>query len=61
MTVNIQKQQLPPAKLLTAAKSQYILKHATLNVPDSFKQKYLDLLLKYHKVISDNKYNVGKC
>jgi hypothetical protein len=33
MTVNIQKQQLPPAKPLTAVKCQYILEHATLNVP----------------------------
>ena len=29
--------------------------------PDLFKQKYLDLLLKHHEVISDNKYNLGKC
>jgi hypothetical protein len=60
MTVNIQKQQLPPAKSLTKEKRQYILEHATLNVPDTFKQKYLDLLLKHHEVISDNKYNLGK-
>ena len=33
MTVNIQKQQLPPAKPLSAVKCQYILEHATLNVP----------------------------
>jgi hypothetical protein len=26
-----------------------------------FKQKYLDLLLKHHEVISDKKYNLGKC
>ena len=25
------------------------------------KQKYLDLLLKHHEVISDNKYDLGKC
>jgi hypothetical protein len=61
MTVNIQKRQFPPAKPLTADKHQYILEHATLNVPDSFKQKYLDLLLKHHEVISDNKYNLGEC
>jgi hypothetical protein len=53
MTVNIQKQQLPPAKPLTAAKCQYILEHATLNVPDSFKQKYLDLLLKCSTAVHD--------
>ena len=58
MTVNIQK-QLPPAKPLTAVKRQYILEHATLNVPEEFKQKYLYLLLKHHRVISDNKF--GKC
>ncbi len=46
---------------LTAVKLQYILEHATLNVPEEFKQKYLDLLLKHHEVISDNKYNLGKC
>ncbi len=43
MTVNIQKQQLLPAKPLTAAKWEYILEHATLNVPEEFKQKYLNL------------------
>ncbi len=32
MTVNIQKQQLPPAKPLSAVKRQYILEHAMLNV-----------------------------
>jgi hypothetical protein len=32
MTVNIQKQQLPPAKPLTKEKCQYILEHATLVV-----------------------------
>jgi hypothetical protein len=37
------------------------LENATLNVPDMIKQKYLDLLLKHHEVISDNKYNLGKC
>jgi hypothetical protein len=41
MTVNIQKQQLVPTKPITKEKRQYILKHATLNVPESFKQKYL--------------------
>jgi hypothetical protein len=38
MTVNIQKQQLPPAKPLNKEKRQYILEHATLNVPDTLKQ-----------------------
>jgi hypothetical protein len=50
-----------PAKPLTTAKRQYILEHAILNMPDTFNQKYLDLLLKHHEVISDNKYNLGKC
>jgi hypothetical protein len=61
MTVNIPKQQLPPAKPLTAVKREYSLEHATLNVPEEFKQKYLDLLLKHHEVISDNKYDSWKC
>jgi hypothetical protein len=46
MTVNIQKQQFLPAKPITKEKCQYIMEHATLNVPGTFKQKYLDLLLK---------------
>jgi hypothetical protein len=54
MTINIQK-QLPSAKPLTAVRRQYILEHPTLNVQDSFKQNYLDLLLKHHEVIRDNK------
>ncbi len=61
MTVNIQKQQLPPTKPLTAVKRQYILEHAMLNVSEEFKHKYLDLLLKHHEVISDNKSDLGKC
>jgi hypothetical protein len=61
MTVNIQKQPLQPAKPLTKEKCQFILVHAMLNVTDLFKQIYLDLLLKHHEVISDNKYNLGKC
>ena len=61
MTVNIQKQQLPPAKILTQEKRKYIAEHATLNVPEQFKKKYLDLLMKHHEVISDNKYDLGKC
>jgi hypothetical protein len=52
---------LPPAKPLIAVKRQYILEHATLNVPEEFKQKYLYLLLKHHRVISDNKFDLGKC
>ncbi len=57
----MQKQQLPPAKPLTKEKRQYILENAMLYVPETFKQKYLDLLLKHHEVISGNKYNLGKC
>jgi hypothetical protein len=59
-TVNIQK-QLPPAKPITKEKRQYILEHATLNVPEAFKQKCLDVLLKHHEAINNNKYNLGKC
>jgi len=61
MTVNIQKQELLPAKPLTKEKHQYIMEHAMLNVSNTFKQKYLDLLLKHHEVIIDNNYNLGKC
>jgi hypothetical protein len=61
MTVNIQKQELLLAKPLTFENPQYIMEHAMLNLSDTFKQKYLDLLLKHHEVIIDNKYNLGKC
>jgi hypothetical protein len=61
MTVNIHKQLLLPAKPLTKEKRHYILEDAMLNVPDMFKKKYLGLMLKDHEVISDNKYNLGKC
>jgi len=61
MTANIEKQQLPPSKVLTQEKKTYISENAKLNVPAEFKQKYMDLLMKHHEVISDNKYDLGKC
>jgi hypothetical protein len=55
MTVNLEKLELLPANKLTKDKNKYISENAKLNVPEEFKQKYMDLLMKHHEVTSDSK------
>jgi hypothetical protein len=59
MTVNIEQMALPTPT--TEEKKKYILDNAKLNVPEEFRQRYIDLLLKHHEVVSSSKYNLGKC
>ena len=40
---------------------KFILENAQLNVPSEYKNRYLNLLMRNHEVISANKYNLGKC
>jgi hypothetical protein len=61
MTANLEKIKLPPAKKLTEDKKKYISENAKVNVPEEFKQKYMDLLMKHHEVISDSKYVQLQC
>jgi hypothetical protein len=61
MTVNIEQTELPTPTKITEEKKKYILNNAKLNVPEEFRQRYMDLLLKYHEVVSSSKYDLGKC
>ena len=58
MTVNIEKQQLEKVPL-TNDKRKYIEKTANLNVPENFRQHYLDLIMKHHEAINDSQMNGG--
>ncbi len=61
MTVNIEQTALPTPSKITEEKKKYILDNAKLNVPEEFRQRYIDLLLKHHEVVSSSKYDLGKC
>jgi hypothetical protein len=61
ITVNIEQTALPTPTKITEEKKKYILDNAKLNVPEEFRQRYIDLLLKHHEVVSSSKYNLGKC
>ena len=46
---------------ITEQKKKFIMENAKLNVPEEFRQRYIDLLLRNHEVISSDKYDLGKC
>jgi hypothetical protein len=52
---------LPTPTKITEGKKKYILDNAKLNVPGEFRQRYVNLLLKHHEVVSSSKYHFGKC
>ena len=45
---------------LSPEKRKFIEENAKLNVPEEYKQKYMDLLLRHHEVISAHKYDLGR-
>jgi hypothetical protein len=49
---------LPKVPKRKLTKSEIVQK-AHLNVPDQYKQKYIDILHKHQQVISANKYDLG--
>ena len=52
------KARIPPP--LPPEKKKFIIENATLNVPEEYRQRYLDILLKNHEVISAHKYDLGR-
>jgi hypothetical protein len=48
-----------PQQTLSTKKKQFIEQNVKLNVPDQFRQKYLNLLLKNHEAISQDKFDLG--
>ncbi|MGV0994312.1 MAG: reverse transcriptase domain-containing protein, partial [Mycobacterium sp.] len=61
MTMEIENTPLPAATKLTAEDKKYLLDNLHLNVPEEFKQRYIDLIMKHHDVVSRGKYDLGKC
>jgi hypothetical protein len=59
--MNIEQTALPTATKITEEMKKYILDNSNLNVPEEFRQRYIDLLLKHHEVVSSSKYKLGKC
>ena len=47
--------------VISEAKKKYIQLNAKLTVPEEYKDKYLELLYKHHEVISEHKYDLGRC
>ncbi len=49
----------PPTKKLTPAKRQFIKKTIHLNVPEQFREQYLEVILKNHQAVSQDKFYLG--
>jgi hypothetical protein len=49
-----------PKQTLTAQKKQFIEANIKLHIPEQFQHKYLNLLLKHHEAISQDKFDLGR-
>ncbi len=49
-----------PRQTLTAKKRHFIESNVKLHVPQQFQQKYLNLWLKHHEAISQDKFDLGR-
>ncbi len=54
-----QREAARPRAVLSAKKKQFIIDNAKLQVPEKFEKQYLNLLLKNHEAISQDKFNLG--
>jgi hypothetical protein len=55
-----QRANTHPKQTLTAKKKQFIETNIKLHVPEQFQHKYLNLLLKHHEAISQDKFDLGR-
>ena len=46
---------------ISKEQEKFILENVQLNVPPEYQNRYLNLLMRNHDVISANKYDLGKC
>jgi hypothetical protein len=46
--------------VLSAKKKQFIIDNAKLQVPEQFQKQYINLLLKNHEAISQDKFDLGR-
>lgn len=62
MTATLEKKiQVHPEEKITKEKEKFIREMANLNVPDEYRKRYTELLLKHHFVISSDKNDLGQC
>jgi hypothetical protein len=54
-----QRANARPRQTLTAKKRQFMESNVKLHIPEQFQQKYLNLLLKHHEAISQDKLDLG--
>jgi hypothetical protein len=55
-----QRANTRPKQTLTAKKKQFIQTNIKMHVPEQFQHKYLNLLLKHHEAISQDKFDLGR-
>ena len=55
------EQTAPEATALGEAKKKYILDNMNIDVPEEYKERYAELILKHHDVISQHKHDLGRC
>ena len=48
------------SEVMPAAKRQFIEQNIHLNVPEQFKKQYLQVILKNHEAVSQNKFDLGR-
>ena len=55
-----QREASCPRAVLSAKKKQFIIDNAKLQVPEQFQKQYLNVLLKNHEAISQDKFDLGR-
>jgi hypothetical protein len=55
-----QREAARPHEVLNVKKRQFIIDNAKLQVPEQFQKQYLNLLLKNHTAISQDKFDLGR-
>ena len=55
-----QREASRPRAVLSAKKKQFIVDNAKLLVPEQFQKQYLNVLLKNHEAISQDKFDLGR-
>ena len=55
-----QQRRLRPHQKLSERKRKFILENVKLQVPEQFQQQYLEVLLRHHEAISEDKFDLGR-
>ncbi len=55
-----QRKASRPRAVLSAKKKQFIIDNVKLQVPEQFQKQYLNVLLKNHEAISQDKFDLGR-